>query len=572
MRPSAASTQRRLSGLDSPSAPFVLATDTIVRTFMRTFSDMARRHGIYVIAANDQAPFRATRPPRRGPRARPPRRAASRYEATSARVYNEVFVWGPENVRRGGPAVLRNVLASNRKVPLTPIEEAIGLSAGPPGGAAARRNLAPLRIPGTGARLGFATSLPAFRYGEPPAGGDPCADVVQTYMRCLDALGANVVIQADANPGAWTGPDGDGIQLWQPLSWMTSTWRAVADPTVHFDYNVTPMLTGNLGDLAFDGQSAITQRGGALGPGCHYIGNAQWVAGEDRPDLVDEAGPKTEFLVIAPWVAPDGPRDSLRAVSAKLDPLSGDPLSNDYIETAIAADLPFPVDHDRPGCVDLPSKIRSDRRRVGSSGGNDGAANRGHMARRGRGPGGGLLRLAAGRHGAVGAVRRDRARRRGGDPRRHGAQPARAPMALAVHRRRGAQLLGRRCPVVDRRQLPIGRRRVLPRGHTRSWRRASCCSSRRCRRPSGSRAPSTPRSSPSPSGCCSGSTSSRAPSTIPRGRPASRSSAACSTRRWTCSCSPRSRRSSSAPRGGRAPSNCSERACWRCWWPTRWWP
>ena len=341
---------RRLSGLDSPSAPFVLATDTIVRTFMRTFSDMARRHGIYVIAANDQAPFRATRR-RAAVRALAPRGARVAFEATSARVYNEVFVWGPENVRRGGPAVLRNVLASNRKVPLTPIEEAIGLSAGPPGGAAARRNLAPVRIPGTGARLGFATSLPAFRYGEPPAGVDPCADVVQTYMRCLDALGANVVIQADANPGAWTGPDGDGIQLWQPLSWMTSTWRAVADPTVHFDYNVTPMLTGNLGDLAFDGQSAITQRGGTLGPGCHYIGNAQWVAGEDRPDLVDDAGPKTEFLVIAPWVAPDGPRDSLRAVSAKLDPLSGDPLSNDYIETAIAADLPFPVDHDRPGCV-----------------------------------------------------------------------------------------------------------------------------------------------------------------------------------------------------------------------------
>jgi len=342
--------ERRLTGLDSPSAPFVLATDTIARTFMRTFSRMARRHGIYVIAANDQAPFRQTRR-RAAVRALAPRGARSAYEATSARVYNEVFVWGPENVRRRGPDVLRNVVARNRKVPLTPIEQAIGLAPGPSGGAAARRNLAPFRVPGTQARLGFATSLPAFRYGEVPAGGDPCADVAATYMRCLDALGANVVIQADANPGAWTGPDGDGIQRWQPLSWMTSTWRAVADPTVRFDYNVTPMLTGNLGDLVFDGQSAITQRGGALGAGCHYIGNARWLADEDRPDLVDEAGPKTEFLVIAPWVAPDGPRDELRAVSARLGPLSGDPMSNDYVETAIGADLPFPVDHARPGCV-----------------------------------------------------------------------------------------------------------------------------------------------------------------------------------------------------------------------------
>ena len=35
-----------------------------------------------------------------------------------------------------------------------------------------------------------------------------CDDVTRTYMRCLDRLGANVVIQADANDGPWTGPDG----------------------------------------------------------------------------------------------------------------------------------------------------------------------------------------------------------------------------------------------------------------------------------------------------------------------------------------------------------------------------
>jgi hypothetical protein len=348
--------ERRLGRLDSPGAPFLLATDTVVRTFMRTMSRAAKRHGLYIVAASDQAPFRQTR-------SRAARRALGQegtggqvprtvYEATSARIYNEVFLWGPKAVRRTGPDVLRNVLAANRKVPLTPIEEAIGLAPGPATGAAARRNLRPFRIPGTPARLGFATSLPAFRYGDPvPAGGDPCADVRQTYMRCLDALGANVVVQADANPGPWTGPDGDGIQLWQPLSWMLSTWRAVVDPGVRFAYNVTPMLTGNLGDLVFDGQSAITQRGGAAGPGCHYVGNAAWQAGEDRPDLTGAAGPKREFLAIAPWVVPDASRDALRAVSARLAPASGDALEDDYVETAIAADLPFPVNTARPGCA-----------------------------------------------------------------------------------------------------------------------------------------------------------------------------------------------------------------------------
>ena len=83
-----------------------------------------------------------------------------------------------------------------------------GSARGRRGGAAAARNLRPVAIPGTGARLGLATSLPAFEYGR--AGGrPPCADVAVTYMRCLNALGANVVIQADANDGQWTGAGGE---------------------------------------------------------------------------------------------------------------------------------------------------------------------------------------------------------------------------------------------------------------------------------------------------------------------------------------------------------------------------
>ena len=341
----------RLKGLDKPSAPFALATDTIARTFMRAFSDAARRHRLYVVAGNMQAPFRQTRARAAVRALRPPgTRPKSVYQATSAEVYNEVFTWGPRNVRRRGPDVMRNVVARNRKVPLTGIEQAIGLAPGPGGGAAARRNMRPYRVPGTKARLGFATSLPAFRYGSPPAGTDPCSNVSEYYMRCLDRLGANVVVQADANPGEWTGPDGDGIQKWQPLSWMTSTWRAVTDPSVGFAYNATPMLTGNVGDLVFDGQTAITQRGLARGRGCHYIGDRRWLAGEDRPDLMEEAGAKRQFLAIAPWVAGDRSRSALRAIQRRLAPLSGDALENDYVETAVAADMPLPVTTKRRGC------------------------------------------------------------------------------------------------------------------------------------------------------------------------------------------------------------------------------
>jgi hypothetical protein len=246
--------------------------------------------------------------------------------------------------------MLRNVVAQNKKVPLTDIENALQMTPGPSTGPEAIANVRPYRLPRTKAKVAFATSLPAFVYGDPPAGVDPCSDTSRYYMRCLDKLGANVVIQDEANPGRWTGSDGDNIEKWQPLSWMTSTWRAASDRAVSFDYNVTPHMVGNLADLTFDGQTAITQRG-LTGRTCHYIGNAAWIEGEDRPDLSDEAGGKSEFLGIAPWVREDGPRDALRDVGDKLAPGSGDKLENDYVETAVIADLTFPRDPKRVPCA-----------------------------------------------------------------------------------------------------------------------------------------------------------------------------------------------------------------------------
>ena len=189
-------------------------------------------------------------------------------------------MWGPRYVRREGPLPLRNVVAQNKKVPLTPIEETLQLTPGAGTGADAIENVRPYRLPGTKARISFATSLPAFMYGyelgmrPPPL--DPCSDTANYYMPCLDRLGTNLVMQDEANPGPWAAQGGQGA--WQPLEWMGSTWRAVADPTVGFDYNVTPHMVGNLADLAFDGQTAITQRG-LRGPRrCTYVGNRRAAA------------------------------------------------------------------------------------------------------------------------------------------------------------------------------------------------------------------------------------------------------------------------------------------------------
>jgi hypothetical protein len=338
--------------ISSPVAAFVGATDTVVRAFVQTFSEEARRYRIYLVGSMDLPPFRQSSSPRDVAVFRDPDQPTPRfvYVATSPRVYNEVFMWGPHDVRHTGPAVLRNVVAHNLKVPLTQLENEIGFTPGPSHGPAAVANLRPYSLPGTRVRIGFATSLPAFAYGAPAPGTNPCSDTGLYYMRCLNRLGANLVLQDEANPGRWTGADGSSSEQWQPLSWMLSTYRAVSDRSVHFDYNVTAMMVGNLADLVFDGQSAITQRG-LRGRGCHYIGNSRFVPGEDLASLRPYVGRRPRFLAIAPWVVGDRSRAALRAVGDALAPGSGSLREDRYVETAIVADLPIPVDGRRRGCV-----------------------------------------------------------------------------------------------------------------------------------------------------------------------------------------------------------------------------
>ena len=355
--PLAAYLGRFAPDLQPLSAAFVSATDTFARGWMQVFSDMARRYGIYILGSNNQAPFRESVDPSEiAAFADPDRpRPESVFVATSPRVYNEVFMWGPEDVNHEGPTPLRNVVTTNRKVPLTPIEETIQLAPGASTGPDAIENLRPYRLPETRARIGFATSLPAFIYGHElgaPQPLDPCSDTASFYMQCMDRLGVNLVIQDEANPGRWAGPAGEGT--YQPLEWMRSTWRAVADPSAGFTYNVTPHMVGNLADLAFDGQTAITQRGLRGRRRCTYVGNSSFqpAAPENDPlRLRPYAGRKREFLAIAPWVVPDAPRARLRATSIALAPGSGAPTENDYLETAVVADLPFPALARRANCV-----------------------------------------------------------------------------------------------------------------------------------------------------------------------------------------------------------------------------
>jgi hypothetical protein len=326
---------------------FVAATDEFVRVFMTTMARAARRYGVYVIASNTQARFHIDRQPAAITALADPGRPRPRsvYAPTSRRAFDATFVWSPYVLHPRRPEPLANLMAVNTKVPLTTFEQELGFAPGPSHGPAARANLRPVAIPGTGARLGLATSLPAFAYG--PAGrGHPCRDVALTYMRCLDALGANVLIQADANDGQWTGTSSGG-EPWQPLAWMGSSYRAVSDPSVRFTYAVNPFMVGNLADIPFDGQSAILARG-HRGRGCAYVGDRRFLSGIDQPAFRADAGPKPQFLAVAPWAVSDRSRSSLRTVGNDLAAARG---PYQYVQTAVIADLPFPADPSRPGCL-----------------------------------------------------------------------------------------------------------------------------------------------------------------------------------------------------------------------------
>lgn len=332
--PQIAAYQSKFPLIDVRKQTFLAATDTFVRAFSKTFSDIAMDYGIYVVAGNNQAKYRVTHNPLEvalyaDPAVLPTDTA---YVATDSRVTNTTFLWGPSETNPGAPPFERNLLARNEKVPLTAMEtDILGLDAGPATGPAALANVAPAAV--AGFRLGFATSLPAFQYGYPfgqrPAGLDACADLTVSYVPCQDQLGADVMIQADANPGMWATAAQSGG--WQPLEWMGSTWRAVADPTVRFRYNVTPMMTGNLFDLVFDGQSAITGRDKLTSPK-RYIGNAT-VSPTDPAEYAVYAGGKSEFLALSPWATGDASREQLAATAGELV------HSNAYVESVIFADL-----------------------------------------------------------------------------------------------------------------------------------------------------------------------------------------------------------------------------------------
>ena len=261
------------------------ASDENAALYLHTCRDLAREYGVYLCCGSAPLPRY--------------RLSAAGLEREPGVLTNQTVIFGP-----GG-----ELIGCTDKVHLTPAEEAGGVDLTP-------GRLDELRVfPTPVGDLGVAISLDAFR-----------ADVIGR----LEAQGCTVLLQPDANAAPWTALEGlppDPAHLRdQPLAWLESSWTVTAhSPTIR--YAVNPMVVGNLLDLTFDGQSAIT------GP----------AAEAPQPRSYVLTAPRPGFLALAPWVAPDtAPPEELRRLGQQLAARSGHPHENGYLTTVLHADLELP--------------------------------------------------------------------------------------------------------------------------------------------------------------------------------------------------------------------------------------
>lgn len=340
-------------GLQVPASfVFLALTDTYVRTFVETFSWLARRYHVAVVAgavlpvltsaascgANGYAGWVACPGWRSTANAIAVAALADRdlasqyrsgrlrtvYEAVTPTVSNAAFVFGPDG----------RLTDVQPKVNLTPTEVELGWRPAPMSTVHAIALPAGRGRPVPRVRLGIAISLDAFEHAGSP---NPCTDP-RAYIPCLAAQQVNVLLQPEYNDGtaecaSWSDfSTACGPPAWQPLSWMLSSWYAVGarDPSGHpiypsIRYAVNPFMVGNLYDLAGDGQSAIFARDDPRARADFYAGDSDSrlyarpgpytpygdppapdpeSAPADRVSLAQLDGPQPGFLALAPWALP----------------------------------------------------------------------------------------------------------------------------------------------------------------------------------------------------------------------------------------------------------------------------
>ncbi len=270
----------------SPIRALQLAlADANAALYLSVCRDLAREYGVYLASGSTPMPEYVLE--------------GVRLRRTGPHLYNQTLLLAPDGTLIGAAS----------KVCLTPAEEAGGVDLSP-------GTLEGLRVfPTSVGDLGVAISLDAFR---------------PEVISHLEAQGCTVLLQPDANGSPWTSLEGiypaGQTPRDQPLAWLESSWQVTAR-SEQIRYAVNPMVVGNLLDLSFDGQSAVT------GPAAEGPEPRSYVMTTARPG----------FLALLPWVEESDSPDELRAVGQQLKAGSGHPRENAYLTGVLHADLRLPA-------------------------------------------------------------------------------------------------------------------------------------------------------------------------------------------------------------------------------------
>ncbi len=287
-------------------------TDTMARSFLGAFKPIARQYQAYVVACLPIAPYASVKDISRrlllGDWQRAPNSVV--FEAQTPEIYNTAFIFDPEG----------QIVDRVHKVHLVEAERSLlNLAAGN------IKDVHAISLNGIG-RVGIAISKDAWM-----------PDVLDR----LAQDNAEILIQPDANDGFWaTSPV---LTNWQPDGWKQGNWVDV-QKYASFQYNINPMMTGNLFNVPFDGQSSIVAKVRSEESLKGYIGQE----------------PDGGFQAMAPWVMTEPSsmplcqrRKAFVKRSQLLAPGSGSPIENHYQATVLS--LKTSLQPNPSGSVFVPS-------------------------------------------------------------------------------------------------------------------------------------------------------------------------------------------------------------------------
>jgi len=287
--------RRRFPGISDTRALTLAISDRAWRTMDETFGTLARDANAWVVTSAN-LPYSQLDASAGAAIFRDPDATGPAYVASSPEVFNAALVYSPTGERVGRVD----------KVFLTDVEEkTLQLSAGPLEG------LKTFPLPF--ATLGIATSRDAFY---PP------------FAQRLDDLNADLVVQPEAFSG-WVTEEHPGD--WLPDVMLAAGWSLTQKYT-SVRHLAAPMLTGNVFDVAFDGQAFITAKATPTQPRRAFIAS----------------DPSPGFLAIGPWAYATEKDDTLpmeerrlavRELGRDLLPGSKDTFEGRTGDSVIAADL-----------------------------------------------------------------------------------------------------------------------------------------------------------------------------------------------------------------------------------------